>query len=328
MRRREFIAGLGGVAACPLASRAQQPSRVRRVGVLLTHDESDPLAKARRAWFMQGLAELGWVEGRNLRLDVRYASENVDRVRMFAKELVDLQPDVLAVNGGVVTRMMQQQTQTIPIIFIVAGDAVASGLVRNIARPEGNTTGISNNFPSFGSKWLELLKEAVPGITRVAVVFSPEFATAAYLPSIEAAAAQYAVKAIRTPVRNAIEIESALDAFATEPSGGLVVVPPPFNGTDRELMNRLALHHRLPGIYPDKVVVAEGGLMSYSSDTNDLFRHAGPSYVDRILRGAKVSELPVQFPTKFELVINLKTAKAMGLEIPSLLLARADEVIE
>jgi putative ABC transport system substrate-binding protein len=331
MRRREFIAGLGAAASSaiwPRAVRAQQPGRMRRVGVLIPFDENDPVAKDRLAWFTQGLAGLGWTEGRNVRLDVRYAAGNVGRMRNLAKELVDLQPDVIVVNGGVPTKAAQQQTRTIPIIFVQAGDAIANGLVSNIARPEGNTTGITNNFLSFGGKWLELLKEAAPRIAKVALVYNPELGFEAYFPSIDAAAAQHHVTTIRTPVRNSEEIERALDALAAEPNGGLVAVPPLFLDVERELMNRLAIRHRLPSIHSDRSAIAEGGLMSYAPDTAELYRRGGLSYVDRILRGAKVSELPVQFPTKFELVINLKTAKAMGLEIPPLMLARADEVIE
>jgi putative tryptophan/tyrosine transport system substrate-binding protein len=327
MRRRTFIAGLGCAAAWPLVLRAQQ-ARMRRIGVLMGYDENDQTAKAYFSGFTQGLAELGWAEGRNIRMDVRWAAANVARMRMFANELTDLQPDIIVVNSAEATKAVQRQTQTIPIIFMMAGDPVGNGIVGDISRPGGNITGFTYES-AIGGKWLELLKDAVPRLARVALIFNPELLGAeAYLPPIEAAAAQYGVRAIRTPVRNPAEIERAIEAFAGEPNGGLILVPPPLLGAHRELINRLAIQHRLPTIYQDRHFATEGGLMSYGTDIGELFRRGGPSYVDRILRGAKVSELPVQFPTKFELVINQKTASAMGLEIPPLLLNRADEVIE
>jgi putative tryptophan/tyrosine transport system substrate-binding protein len=327
MRRREFIAGLGGAAAWPVASLAQQGDRMRRVGVLMGYDESDRAAKAYFSGLTQGLAELGWTDGRNIRIDVRWASANVVRMRTFAKELIDLQPDTIVVNSADATKAMQRQTQTIPIIFMLAGDPVGNGIVGSISRPGGNITGFTYES-AIGGKWLELLKEAVPRVTRVGLIFNPELlGWEAYLPPIEVAATQYGVAAIRTPVRNATEIERAIEAFAGELNGGLILVPPPLLAAHRELINRLAVQHRLPTIYQDRRFATEGGLMSYGTDLGELFRR-GASYVDRILRGAKVSELPVQFPTKFELVINQKIAKAMSLEIPPLLLNRADEVIE
>jgi putative ABC transport system substrate-binding protein len=330
MRRRDFIGGLASTAAWPMAVRAQQPDRIRRIGVLLPGEESDPETKTYLSAFIEGLAGLGWTDGRNLRMDIRWAARNVDRLRMFAKELVDLHPDLIAVNSGPVTRAVQQQTRTIPIIFMGVGDPVSGGLLESISRPEGNTTGVTNLFVSMGGKWLEMLKEAVPRIARVAMVFNPEAAgqlQASYMALIEAGAVQFSVAATRMPVRNGTEIERAFEGFAAKSDGGVIVLPPGRAFTDRELIYRLALEHRLPVIYPYRYNSEEGGLMSYGSDSVDLFRR-GPFYVDRILRGAKVSDLPVQFPTKFELVINLKTAKAMGLEIPPLFLARADEVIE
>jgi putative tryptophan/tyrosine transport system substrate-binding protein len=331
MRRREFIAGLGGAAASsaiwPLRGGAQQP-RMRRIGVLMGYDENDRTAKAYFSGFTQGLAELGWTDGRNMRVDVRWAAANVVRMRTFANELIDLQPDIIVVNSAEATKAVQGQTQTIPVIFLMAGDPVGNGIVGNISRPGGNITGFTYES-AIGGKWLELLKEALPRLARVALIFNPELLGGqAYLPLIELAAAQYAVTAIRTPVRNAAAIERAIEAFAGEPNGGLILVPPPLLAAHRELINRLAVQHQLPTIYQDRHFATEGGLMSYGTDIGELFRRGGPSYVDRILRGAKVSELPVQFPTKFELVINQKTAKAMGLEIPPLLLNRADEVIE
>ncbi len=327
MRRREFVAGLGAAAAWPLAARAQQGGRMRRIGVLLNF-ENDALGKARLALLTQGLGELGWIDGRNVQLDVRWAANNRDRLPTFAMELVDLQPDVILVSSLPVTKAVQLQTRTIPIVFLTVGDPVANALVGSLSRPEGNTTGFTSLFPSIAGKWLELLKEAAPRVARVALLFNPEIVDGNYLPPIESAAAQLLVTAIRTPVRDTIEIGRAIEAFAAEPNGGLILVPPPLFGANQELINRLALRHRLPAIYGSRDSAQPGGLMSYGANPADLYRRGGPSYVDRILRGAKVSDLPVQFPTKFELVINLKTAKAMGLTIPESFLLRADEVIE
>ena len=325
MRRRDVITLLGGAAAWPLAARAQQGDRVRRIGVLLRPDENDASMKAALSAFTQGLGDLGWTDGRNMRIEVRWAGGNPDRIRIFAKELVDLQPDVILAGGFAAANATQQQTRTIPLIFVGVGDPVSGGLVASISHPEGNSTGITNLFASIAGKWLELLKEVAPRLTRVALVFNPEFSSGTYFASIEAAAAQYAVTAVRAPVRNAAEIERAIEAFAAEPNGSLMVLPPLRDDSDVKLVNRLALLHRLPSIYSSRLAVIAGGLMSYT--TGDIYRQAA-SYVDRILRGAKVSELPVQFPTKFELVVNLKTAKAIGLTVPPTLIGRADEVIE
>jgi putative tryptophan/tyrosine transport system substrate-binding protein len=329
MRRRKFIAGLvGSAAAWPVVASAQQRERVRRIGVLMGYDEKDQTAKAYFSELIRGLGELGWNDGRNLRMDVRWGAGVPDRMRIFAKELVDLQPDLIVVNSAGATKALQQQTQTIPIVFLLAGDPVGNDIVRNIAHPEANITGFTYESAIAG-KWLELLRDAVPRLARVALIFNSELVGGeAYLPSIEAAAAQYAIATFRTPIRNATEIERAIEAFAAEPNGGLILVPPPLLIAYRTLINQLAVRHGLPSIYQDRHFAAEGGLMSYGTDLGDLFRRGGPSYVDRILRGAKPNELPVQFPTKFELVINLKVARAMGLEIPSALLLRADEVIE
>jgi putative tryptophan/tyrosine transport system substrate-binding protein len=330
MRRREFIAGLGGAAAVwPLAARAQQPTGMRRIGVLLTGAEDDPLYQRYIAVLREELQKLGWSEGRNLRVDVRFGDDNSNRVGAYAAELAGLAPDVIVASGSLQTKMVQQRTQTIPIVFVQVGDPVANGVVKSIARPEGNTTGITNLFPSIAGKWVELLKDAVPRIARVALVFDPELpATEIYMAVIEAAATAIAVKVIRTPVLDVVELERAIDAFAAETNGGLIVIPPTSASLHhRELIDRLAIRHRLPVIYADRFYAAEGGLMSYGSDSVDLYRRVA-SYVDRILRGAKPGDLPVEFPTKFVLVVNLKTAKAMGLEISPLLLLRADEVIE
>jgi len=330
MRRREFITLLGGAAAAwPLAARAQQDGRVRRIGLLIGRAESDLLSQASRAALQEALAKLGWIEGRNLRSDVRFAADDLNRLRAHATELVKLAPDVIVTYAAVATRAVQQQTQTIPIVLVGGGDPEAIGLVRNIARPESNTTGFSGPEPSIASKWLELLKEAAPRVTRVAIIFNPELAPTApiYISLIEAAAPALGLRAIKTPVRNAIDIARAIDAFAAEPNGGLLVLPPPNTTAIRETIIPLAVQHRLPAIYPGQADAAAGGLLAYSADSVDASRRAA-SYVDRLLRGAKVADLPVQFPTKFALVINLKTAKAIGLDIPAFLRQRANEVIE
>jgi putative tryptophan/tyrosine transport system substrate-binding protein len=281
--------------------------------------------------FTRGLEELGWFNGRNLRIDHRSAGGNVDRMPTLARELSDLRPDVIVVTSSRATRAVQEQTRTIPIVFVYAGDPIASGILTNIARPEGNTTGVTDLFPSIGGKWLELLKEAIPRLARLALIFNPDFRTEFMLTAIEEAAVRYSVKAVRIVVRNSAEIEPAIDAFATEPDGGIMVVPPVgILPSSVQVINRLALQDRLPTFHSARLFVAEGGLMWYygAADVPDLFRRGAPDYVDRILRGAKPSELPVQFSTKFELVINMKTAKAIGLTIPEAFLVRADEVIE
>jgi putative ABC transport system substrate-binding protein len=327
MKRREFIAGIGIAVAWPVVARAQQSERMRRIGVLMPYAERDPVAEAYLSGFIRGLTDLGWTDGRNVRIDYRWAAGSLDRMRASAKELADLQPDVIVVQSIPVTRAVQQQTRTIPIVFVAVGDPVANGLVGSLSRPDSNTTGVTNLFPSVAGKWLELLKEASPHIARAALLFNPEIVDRNYLPAIEAAATQYAVTTVRIPIRDASEIERAIESFAAEPNGSLIVVPP-LVGPDQEWVSRLALRHRLPAIYANRVYAVEGGLMSYGPDLADLFRRGGASYVDRILRGAKPGDLPVQFPTKFELVVNLKTAKAIGLTIPEIFLLRADEVIE
>jgi putative ABC transport system substrate-binding protein len=324
MRRREFIAGVGA-AAWPLVARAQQGERVRRIGVLVFGTESDPARQIFLATFRDGLRGLGWIEGRNLRIDIRFGRDP-DQLRAAAQELVSLAPDVIVPNTGPAIRAAQQQTRTIPIIFIGAGDPVLGGLVRSISRPDGNLTGITNLFVSIGSKWLELLVEVVPHLAKVGLIVNSELPNS-YLHLIEAAAVKSAVKAVRIPVRNASEFEHAVEAFAVEPNGGLIVLPPVPGGAVGESILRLSVKDRLPAIYPSENYISSGALMSYGPNNVDLYRSCA-SYVDRILRGAQVSDLPVQFPTKFKLVINLKTASAIGLTIPETLLATADELIQ
>lgn len=299
---------------------------MRRVGVLSGFAENDPAAATSMAGFRNGLAKLGWIEQRNLRIDLRFGGTDAERLRVYAAELVDLNPDVIVSHGLAATRLLQQQTTTIPIVFVNVGDPVSNALVASISHPEGNTTGFTNLFVSTAGKWAELLKEAAPRVARVALISNAEVAAAEnYSASIEAAASTLAVHVARAPVRNAAEIQRAIDAFAAEPNGGLIIIPPPFVPPDRELINRLAIKHQMPAIYG--YAPAEGGLIAYGPDTVELFQNAD-TYVDRILRGAKPGDLPVQFPTKFKLVVNLKTAKAMGLAISEAFLLRADEVIE
>jgi len=328
IRRREFITALGSAAvAWPTLARAQQDGRVRRIGILDVGDETDRLVQTRQSVLREGLAKLGWIEGRNVRFDLRFSTDP-DRLRAQTDELVRPAPDVIAVSTLPATRLVLQRTRTIPIVFTNVGDPVAVGLLKNIARPEGNVTGATTLYESIAGKWLELLKEAAPHTARLALIFAVEIVAENYFAVLDTAADVLGVKAIRTPYRNAAELERAIDAFAAEPNGGLLMVPPPPSGINRELINRLALKYRLPTIYSNKYVgPADGGMMSYGGDSVEPFRITA-SYVDRVLRGAKISDLPVQFPTKFELVINLKTAKAIGLDLPAFLLQRADEVIE
>jgi putative ABC transport system substrate-binding protein len=328
MQRRDLIILLGGTAAAAWsqAARAQQASDVRRIGVLVGGTESDSGWPANWAALREGLAKLGWFEGRNLRIDLRFAAVDLTRMRAHAAELVSLTPDVIVTNTGAATRMARQQTKTIPIVFTTAGDPVANDLMQSIARPEGNVTGFSVAEPSIASKYLEFLKEAAPRVARVAIIFNPELAATgpSYISSIEAAAPALAVLTIKTPIRNSVDIVRAIDAFAAEPNGGLLVLPP---NTHPDTILQLAAQHRLPVIYANRNDVVAGGLMAYDTDAIDRHRRAA-SYIDRLLRGAKVSELPVQFPTKFQLIINLKAAKAIGLTIPEAFLLRADELIE
>jgi putative ABC transport system substrate-binding protein len=331
MKRRQFVFLLTGIAGTsilrPLAVRAQQAGRVRRIGFLSGGTDGDPMQKDRLSWITQDLAELGWAEGRNVQLEVRWGAGDPVRMQTLAKELVGLQPDVILVSTPAATKTMQAQTQTIPIVFNGVGDPVASGLLTNIARPEGNATGVTNYFPSMGGKWLELLKEAVPRVSRIGLIFNPDISTGAYFGALEAAAAQFSVMLVKIPYRDAADIVHAIDAFSVEPNGGLILLPPGPSGENRGLINRLAVQHMLPMMVLLSEFSAEGGLMSYGPNNRDIVRRTA-SYLDRILRGAKPAELPVQFPTKFELIVNLKTAKAMGLTISESVLLRADELIE
>jgi putative tryptophan/tyrosine transport system substrate-binding protein len=328
MRRRDFIAGLGSTVAWPVVARTQQDARVRRIGWLIDRDESDPLVQTLQIVFREALVKLGWIEGRNLRIDVRFGARDINRVHDVAMELVSLAPEVIVTNGGAATQALQQRTRTIPIVFAAGPDPVQVGLSRNIARPQGNITGFPTIEPSAPGKWLELLKEVAPHLARISVILNPETLPQVQSSNyIEAAARAFGLEVIKTPVRNSVDAVRGIDTFAAEPNGGLLVMPPPPSVGLRDTILQLAAQHRLPTINGYRELVTAGGLMSFGSNPADLYRGAA-SYVDRLLRGAKVSELPVQFPTKYELVINLKTAKALGLSVPQSILLRADEVIE
>jgi len=330
MRRREFILALGGAAAAwPHGVIAQLADRMRRIGVLIAFAENDPQGQAIIAALRRGLQELGWTEGRNIRIEYRFAGGNIERMRVYAAELVDLAPEVILVHSNPFLAALRQTNRVIPTVFAQVADPVGSGFVESMARPGGNITGFSNYESEIGGKWLDALKEIAPRVTRAAVLLHPETtANVAYLRAAEAAARSSGVTVTAAGVYDAAEIERAVTAFAAEPNGGLIVLPHPVTSVNRDLIAALAARHRLPAVWPFRFFIAtNGGLVSYGIDVTDLFRRA-TVYVDRILRGARPGELPVQLPTKFELVINLKTAKALGLEVPGTLLARADEVIE
>ena len=326
--RREFIAMLGGAAAWPLAGHAQQAERLRRVGVLIHWPEDNPLARASVTAFTQALGHFGWIEGRSIQIDYRFAAGDPILFKSYAAELVGLSPEAILASTTPAVAALRQQTRTIPIVFVIVSDPVGQGFVRSLARPGGNITGFSAYDAPIMGKWLQLLKEVAPAVTRVAVIFNPD--TAPYAPSfnraIEAAAPSFGITATFAPVHDDAEIEEAIAAQAREPGGGLIAFPDSFNVAHRDVISTAAARHGLPGIgTPD--FPRAGGLMSYSFDTVEV--HAqGASYIDRILRGANTADLPVQQPTKYSLIINLKTAKALGLDVPATLLARADEVIE
>jgi putative ABC transport system substrate-binding protein len=331
MRRRKFIALLGGVAAAawPVAARPQD-ERMRRIGVLMGLSESDSEGPPRVAAFKQELQNLGWTEGRNLQIEYRWAAGDADRTGNFAAELVGKMPDVLIAHLTSAAEALMLRTRTIPIIFVVAADPVGSGLVVSLSQPGGNVTGFTNFVPSLGGKWIEILKEISPRIKRVALLFNPEMAAGGgsfYARPVQAAASTLAVESMVAAARNATEIEEALAMISGDGESGLVVMPDLFTTSHRELIVRLAAQHQLPAIYPFRYFATEGGLMSYGIDIVDLFRRAAV-YVDKVLRGAKPSELPIQQPEKFEFVINLKTARALGLSVPRILLARADMLID
>ena len=328
MRRREFITLLGGAAAWPLAARAQEPTR--RIGMLIGYAENDPEIQARLAAFRQALERNGWKEGSSVRIDYRFAPGGPDQAQVLAKELIALHPDVLVGNSTPATAALLRETGTIPIVFVGVSDPVGSRFAASIARPGGSTTGFANFAPSMIGKWLEMLKQVAPDIVRAAVIFNPKTAPGGgsfFLEPFERLAPTFAIAPIAARVENANEIASTVAEVAREPGGSLIVMPDAFMTVHRQLIILLSARYALPAVYPYRYQAAEGGLLSYGVDDIDLMRRAAP-YVGRILKGEKAADLPVQAPIKFELVINLRTAKVLGLTVPPTLIALADEVIE
>ena len=328
MKRREFIALVGGAMALPLTARAQV-DRMRRIGVLMGYAESDREGQANVAAFLGGLLKLGWTEGRNIRIDTRWAAADANLAEQFAKELVTLQPDLILTQNTPTTAAILQQTHTIPIIFANVSDPIGSNFVASFSRPGGNVTGYTDIEATIAGKWLEVLKALAPRTTRVAFLFNPETAPFAdyFLSHFKAVAGFFAVEAITAPVRDTSELESVVAMLARDPDSGLIVMPEAFMNVHRAEVISLAARYRLPAVYPRRFFAELGGLLSYGNDQSDNFRRTA-TYADRILKGSSPAELPIEQPTKFELVINLKTAKALGLQVPPTLLAIADEVIE
>ena len=329
MRRREFITLVGGLAAWPLAARAQQPKRMRRLGVLMGDTENDPESQARIAAFRQALSESGWSDS-NLRIDYRWASADVGRIKQFAKELVAIKPDVVLANTTPVTAALQRETADIPIVFVIVSDPIGAGFVAKLAQPGGNITGFINFEDSMGGKWLDLLKQIAPTVKSAGIMFNPDTAPGGgkyFLKSFEAAGAALGMKTAITSVRSPSEIEKVMGDLAGERDAGLVLTSDGFLTVNRKLVMTLAESFELPVVYPLGTFAKEGGLLGYGPDYHDLFRRSA-FYVDRILKGEKPADLPVQVPTKFELVINLKTAKTLGLTIPAGVVSIADELIE
>jgi putative ABC transport system substrate-binding protein len=328
MKRRTFIAGIGSTAAFPLAARAQQADRVRRISVLIQGDENDSVPKTNLSALAQALADLGWTDGRNVRIDPRWAGDDINRTRALAQELVGLHPDIIVALGTPPTIALQRETRTIPIVFTNVADPVANGIVQRLDRPGGNVTGTVNLEASLGGKYLELLSEITSGLKRAAIMFNPDTAPASvFMPSFETAARSLKVVPIAAPVHSDAEIETAIMALGRELGGGLVVMPDRFTTAHRAPIISAAIRAKILAVYWQSAFARDGGLLSYGIDQVDNLRRAA-SYVDRILRGAKPAELPVQLPTKYEMAVNLKTAKALGLTVPQSILLRADEVIE
>jgi putative ABC transport system substrate-binding protein len=329
LHRREFITLLGSAAVWPLAARAQQPDRMRLIGVLMGFAESDPDARSWLATFRDALTKLGWTEGNNLRIELRWATSDTDRIRTLARELVDLRPDAILSQTTPVTGALAHETQTIPIVFVTVSDPVGSGFMASLARPGGNVTGFALFESSMGGKWVELLKEIAPRTVRVALLFNPATAVPLkiYMPSIQAAASSLAIQASAAPVHAKDEIEGVIAAQARNPGGGLILVPDSFTTANRELISALAARYGVPAIHNAPIFVESGGLIAFGTDFAEQFREAA-GYIDRILKGEKPADLPVQQPTKFKTVFNLKVAKALGLDVPLHLQQLADEVIE
>ena len=329
MRRREFVTLFGGaVATWPLATYAQQPGQMRRIGVLHSVGADDPVGQARNAAFLQRLNELGWTEGHNVRIDIRWPAADADRIRKYAAELIALEPDVILATGSATVGPLLQATRSIPIVFALVPDPVGAGYVNSLAHPGGNATGFINFEYGIGAKWLELLKEIAPGVTRAAIIRDPAISAGIGLfGAIQSVAPSLGLEASAVNVRDAGEIERVVTTFARSANSGLIITGSALAVLHRRLIITLAARHKLPAVYFERGFVADGGLISYGANFVDQYRRAA-GYVDRILKGEKPADLPVQTPTKYELMINLKTAKALGLTVPSALLARADEVIE
>jgi putative ABC transport system substrate-binding protein len=330
MRRRQFIAGVvGAVAISPWMVRAQQGDRVRRIGVLMSVTPDDPSGDGEIAAFRQGLEELGWIDGRNINIQLRWTGADLDRARAFAKELVDLKPDVLIARSTPTTLALRRETDAIPIVFVNISEPVESGLAQTLARPGGNVTGFTNFESSIGGKWLQLLKQIDARITRAGIIYNPQTAPFAglFLNSVQSAAPSLSIRSADLPVQTPSDIETTLATFGREGGGSLVLIPDSFTIEHRSLIIPLAARYRLPAVYSYPSATHSGGLMAYAVDTRDSMRRAA-GYVDRILRGAKPAELPIQQPGQFSLSVNLQTAKALGIEIPATLIATADEVIE
>jgi len=328
MKRREFIAGLGSGAAWQISAHAQGLERPRQIGMLIPFNDNEPEVKERLSAFKQRLHELGWVESRNIRFDYRFTGQDAERIHTGTEELIALRPDVIVVWGNPAVAILKNATQTIPIVFVGASDPVESGFVTNLGHPGGNITGFQNFETAIGGKWVDLLKEIAPGVRRIALVYSPDIsAQFAFIHSAETASTSLGVTVTRAAVQSIAGIKNALTAFATEANGGLIVAPFPFIMTNQDRIIALASDLRLPAIYPFRYFATNGGLASYGFDTVEPHRQAA-SYVDRIMKGERPGNLPVQAPTKYELVINLKTAKEIGLTISPELQLRADEVIE
>jgi ABC-type uncharacterized transport system substrate-binding protein len=328
IRRREFITLLGGAAAWPLAARAQQPERIRLVGVLSNIPEDDAAMKARFAAFRQELERLGWLQSRNFRIETRFGAVTPQQLQASAKELLALQPDVILANAPHVTRALQQASRTVPIVFVALSDPIGAGLIASLARPGGNVTGLQNYEATITGKWLAMLKEIAPSTARAALVGNPHDADFDhFFRAAESAARSLAIDVVPIRVESAADIERAIETFARQPNGSLVLPPDGTTIQNRDLIVGLTARHRLPAVYAFRFFVTAGGLMSYATDLVEQYRRAA-AYVDRILRGANPADLPVQAPTKYETIINLRTAKALGLTVPSGLLVAADEVIE
>jgi putative ABC transport system substrate-binding protein len=329
MRRREFITLLGGTAAAwPLGARAQQAERIRRIGVLMNVAADHPVGQARNAAFLQELAQLGWIDGRNLRIEYRWAAGDAEGIRRYAAELAAIAPEVILAPGSATAVPLLQATRTVPIVFVHATDPVGAGFVENLARPGGNATGFTLFEYGISGKWLELLKQIAPGVTRVAVIRDAALAAGTgQLGAIQSVAPAFGVELRPVGMSDAGEIERAVAAFARSPNGGLILTASTLAQVHRNLIVALAAKHKLPAVYFERFFASAGGLISYGPDLVDQYRRAA-TYVDRILKGEKPADLPVQAPTKYELVINLKTARALDLTVPPTLLARADEVIE